>query len=69
VKKGVSINDHINNYMKLLANLTNVDEVIGDKDNVVILLSSLPDVYETFVLTLINGKSSLSYVEVTIALL
>jgi len=35
----------------------------------VILLSSLPDDgYETFVLTLINEKSSLSYVEVTIAL-
>ena len=34
-----------------------------------ILLSSLPDDgYETFVLTLINEKSSLSYVEVTIAL-
>jgi len=34
-----------------------------------ILLSSLPDEgYETFVLTLINGRTSLSYSEVTIAL-
>ena len=42
-----------------------MDEVIKDKDKVVILLSSLlNDGYETFVLTLINEKSSLSYVEV-----
>ena len=29
--KEVSINDHINNYTELLADLANVDEVIGDK--------------------------------------
>ena len=68
-KKGVFISDRINNYMKLLAELANVDEVIGDENKVVLLLSSLPDDrYETFVLTLINGKSSLNYVEVTTAL-
>jgi len=56
--------------MKLLANLVNVDEVIEDEDKAVILLSSLSDDrYETFILTLINKKSSLSYVETTTALL
>ena len=52
----------MNNYTKLLSNLANIDEMIKDKDNALILLSSLPDdYYETFVLTLINGKQSLSY--------
>jgi len=56
VEEGVSISVRINNYMKLLADLTNVDVVIDDEDKVLILLSSLSDVgYETFVLTLING--------------
>ena len=43
-----------------------MDVVIKDEDKILILLSSLIDEeYETFVLTLINEKTSLSYVEVT----
>ena len=57
LKNRVSISDHINNYMMLLADLANVDEVIGDENKVVILLSSLSnDGYETFILTLISRK-------------
>ena len=44
-----------------------MNEVI--KDNALILLSSLPDEeYKTFVLTLINEKASLSYNDVSTAL-
>ena len=69
LKKGTSIGDHMNHYTKLLADLANVDVVIEDEDKALLLLSSLPDEeYETFVLTLINGKASLSYSEVTAAL-
>ena len=46
-----------------------MDEVIGDEDKVLILLSSLPNEgFETFVLILINEKSYLSYNKVTTAL-
>jgi len=59
----------MNNYTNLLADLANVDEVIKDEDKALILLSSLPDDdYKTFVLTLINGKQSLNYNEVSGAL-
>jgi len=52
-----------------LTDLTNLDVEIEDEDKVLILLSSLPDeAYETFVLTLINKRISLSYNEVTAAL-
>ena len=69
VENKISIGEHMDNYMKLLVDLTNVDEVIKDEDKVLILLSSLLDEeYETFVLTLINGKSSLSYNYVSAAL-
>ena len=55
--------------MKLVADLANVDVVIEDEDKTLILLSSLPgERYETFVLTLINERTSLSYIEVTTAL-
>jgi len=55
--------------MKLLADLANLDVMFEDEDKVLILLSSLPDEgYETFVLTLINERTSLSYSEVITAL-
>jgi len=64
LKKRIHIVVHMNNYTKLLGDLANIDEMIKDENKVLILLSSLPDdEYETFVLTLINDKSSLSYDE------
>jgi len=69
LKRKISISDHIYNYTKHLADLANEDVVIEDENKTLILLSSLPhEGYETFVLTLINGRTSLSYVEVTTAL-
>ena len=54
--------------MKLLVDLVNLDAVIEDEDKALILLNSLPNEgYETFVLSLINGRTSLSYNEVTTA--
>ena len=61
LKKKIFIGEHINNYTKLLADLSNVDEVIKDEDKVLILLNSfLNGDYETFVLALINGKHLLA---------
>ena len=55
----------MNDY-KLLADLVNVDASIEEENKALILLSSLPDEdYEIFVLTLINGKQSLGYHEVS----
>lgn len=67
--KGSSISDHLNAYTKILSKLLNVDVKIENEDKTLILLSSLSDdEYETFVLTLIHGKASLAYNEVTTAL-
>jgi len=69
LKRGLYIDEHINNYTKLLVNLVNVDVEIEEEDKVVILLNSLPDEeYEIFVLTLINGKQTLNYSDVSAAL-
>ena len=58
----------MNNYTKLLADLVNVDVVIEEEDKALILLNSLPDEeYETFILTLFNGKQSLNYSNVSAA--
>jgi len=48
IKRGLSIDEHMKNYTKLLTDLVNVDVKIDEKDKVVILLNSLPDKeYET----------------------
>ena len=61
MKRGLSINGHMNNYTKLLTDLVNVDVEFDEKDKVVILLNSLPnEEYETFTLTLINGRQTLT---------
>jgi len=57
LKRGLSIDEHMNNYTKLLTNLVNVDVKIEEENKVLILLNFLPDEeYETFSLTLINDK-------------
>ena len=67
--RGCSINEHLNRYTKLLTDQGNVDLKIDEEDKAVILLNSLPvDEYETFTLTLINGRKSLNYAEVSVAL-
>jgi len=40
LKNKISIGEHINNYMKLLVDLDNVDEMIKDEGKTLILLSS-----------------------------
>jgi len=43
LKKGFSIAKHMNNYIKLLTDLVNVNVDIEEEDKVLILLNSLPD--------------------------
>ena len=69
MERGLFIDDHMNNYMKLLIDLVNVDVTIEKEDKTLILLNSLHDEeYETFVLTLIDSKQSLKYSDVSAAL-
>ena len=68
LKKRISIDEHMNIYTKLLTDLINMDVKI-EEDKALILLNSLPEEeYETFILTLINGKQTLNYSDVSAAL-
>ena len=70
LKRGLSIDEYMNNYTnKLLTDLVNVDVKIEVEDKTLILLNALPDEeYETFTLTLINGKQIFIYSDVSPAL-
>ena len=57
MKRGCSIDEHMNSYTKLLTDLVNVDVKINEENKAVILLNSLPEEkYETFTLTLVNDR-------------
>ena len=43
LKRRLSIDDHTNNYTKLLADLVNMDLAIKEEDKTLIFLNSLPD--------------------------
>ena len=59
----------LNRYTKLLTDLVNVNVETNEEDKAVILLNFLPrEEYETFTLTLINGRKFLSYSEVLLLL-
>ena len=63
MRRGCSINEHLNRYTNLLTDLVNVDVEIDEEDKAVILLNSLlQGEYETFTLTLINGRKFLTTV-------
>jgi len=65
-----SIDEHMNNNTKLLTDLVSVDVSIEEEDKALILLNSLSDKeYETFILTLINGKQILNYSDMSAALI
>jgi len=59
----------MNSYKKLLTNLVKMDVKTDEEDRTVILLNSLrEEEYETFTLTLINGRQTLNYSEVSATL-
>jgi len=60
----------MNSYTKPLTDLVNVDVKIDEEDKAIILLNSLPEEeYETFTLTLTNGRKSLNYNKVSATLM
>ncbi|KAM2496278.1 hypothetical protein ACFX1W_036168 [Malus domestica] len=60
---------HLDAFNKLIADLLNLDEDIKDEDKALILLNSLPDSYEHFVTTIMHGKKTVKFEDVSNALM
>ncbi|GFZ19218.1 hypothetical protein Acr_27g0009570 [Actinidia rufa] len=52
-KQGTSMNEHLNSFNKILADLQNLDVEIDDEDKALLLLNSLPETYEHLTTTLL----------------
>uniref|UniRef100_A0A251V331 Putative zinc finger, CCHC-type n=1 Tax=Helianthus annuus TaxID=4232 RepID=A0A251V331_HELAN len=65
---GKSLEDHTDEFNKVILDLENIDVSIDDEDKAIIFLASLPQTFEHFVDTLMYGRDSLSMEEVLAAL-
>ncbi|GJS34779.1 retrovirus-related pol polyprotein from transposon TNT 1-94 [Tanacetum coccineum] len=61
---GTKLGDHIDEFNKLILDLTNIDIEIEDEDQALMLLTSLPSSNEIFVETLLYGRESLTMEDV-----
>jgi hypothetical protein len=69
MKKGMTLCDHLHEFNKILMDLKNIDVQVDDEDQALILLCSLPDLFDNFVnsmmydrdiISLADGKSTLN---------
>ena len=67
-KPGTTVNDHITGFDSLVTDLLNLDEKVSDVDKALILLASFPDEYEHLIVSMLTGKETITFKEVTIAL-
>nr|GEX57920.1 retrovirus-related Pol polyprotein from transposon TNT 1-94 [Tanacetum cinerariifolium] len=58
------LSEHIDEFNKLIGDLTNIDVDIDDEDQALMLLTSLPSSYDNFVETLLYGRESLTLEDV-----
>ncbi|KAK9906214.1 hypothetical protein M0R45_002714 [Rubus argutus] len=66
-RDGISVTEHMNNFQGVINQLTTMEMKIDDEMQALLLLGSLPDSWETFVVTVSNsapdGKLSMSNVK------
>ena len=67
--EGVSLMEHMNVFSGLVDQLAKVDVKIEEKDQALLLLTSLPDSYENIITTILYGKDTLKMEEVESTLL
>ena len=67
-KPGTTMNDHITRFDSLVTDLLNLDEKVSDVDKTLILLASFPDEYEHLIVSMLTGKETITFKEVTTAL-
>ena len=68
-KQGTTMNEHLNSFNKILADLQNLDVEIDDEDKALLLLNSLPESYEHLTTTLLYGKDEIKFNDVSNALM
>ncbi|GJR10279.1 retrovirus-related pol polyprotein from transposon TNT 1-94 [Tanacetum coccineum] len=64
LEEGSNLHDHINSFNPLVCQLANVDDAIKDEEQALLMLSSLPKSYKSFVQTMLTGRTILTFEDV-----
>jgi len=65
----VDFNQHLDEFNKIMTELTSLQVKIEEEDKTLVLLASLPSCFDNIVTTLLFGKERLEFDEVVAALL
>jgi hypothetical protein len=68
MKEGMPLCDHLDEFNKILMDLKNIDVQVDDEDQGLILLYSLPDLFDNFVNSMLYGRHTISLADVKSAL-
>jgi hypothetical protein len=68
MKEGMPLCDHLDDFNRIILNLKNIDIKVDDEDQALILLCSLPDVFDNFVNSMLYGRDTISLADVKYAL-
>jgi hypothetical protein len=60
--------DHLDDFNKIILDPKNIDIKVDDEDQALILLCSLPDVFDNFVNSMLYGRDIISLANVKYAL-
>ena len=58
---GMSMNDHVKSFNKILTDLLNLDEKFKDENKALLLLNSLPNEYDHLITILLYGKDNVTF--------
>ena len=67
--EGQSMQEHLSHFQKILTDLLSIGEKVKEKARALVLLASLPPLYESLVTALLLGKSTIKMNEVTMVIL
>ena len=65
MEEGTSVHKHLSEFNRLKAQVVSAGEKIGDEEQALLLLSSLPKSMKSLVQTILVGKTSLTLNEVS----
>lgn len=64
MKEDMPLCDHLDEFNKILMDLKNIDVQVDDGDQALILLCSLPDLFDNFVNSISYGRDTISLIDV-----
>jgi hypothetical protein len=56
--------DHLDDFNRIILDLKNIDIKVDDEDQTLILLCSLPDVFDNFINSMLYGRDTISLVDI-----